>query len=195
MRMMLALAAFLLGASAGAAQIPGQTPDWPCAQRLVTTLEPGAYWNGPVPRHSDWRDDETLFSLVSSIVNRDTPDDEAASQLKTYLATIPPAQREAAKPRIFSAIVDETNDERSILIQRIEQLGRRQRNMGDIIAQLSSKLDALPESSPQHPDLLGTRDFDIRVFQEAQHSIRYACEAPANMERRLGVFARLLQAR
>jgi hypothetical protein len=189
------LAMGLLISQAAYGQIPGQNPDWPCAQQLIVKLEPGGYWNGPVPQHTDWRDDEKLFGLVAEIVDRDTPDADGLAKLNAYVDSIPADQRATALPRVFSAIVDQTNDERSLLIQRIEQLGHRQRNMGDEIAQLSTKADGMPESDPKRPDLVGERDFDVRAFQETQHTMRYACEAPANMERRLGIYARALQAK
>jgi hypothetical protein len=176
-------------------QIPGQDPNWPCAQRLVTTLEAGSYWNGTVPQNTPWRDNDALFSLVPMIVDRDTPNDDAVAKLKAYVATIPAAQRAAALPALFSAIVDQTNDERALLIKRLLQLGRRQRAMGDAIGVLSTKIDALPTDDPKRVDAAGERDLDVRALKETQLTMRYACEAPANMERRLGVFARVLQAK
>ena len=174
-------------------QIPGQDPNWPCAQRLVTELSPGSYWNGPVPSHTTWRDDETLFTLVTEIVDRDTPENDALGKLRAYVSALPVDKREAMLPAVFSALVDETNDERSLLIQRLEQLGERQRGMGDTIARLSNHIDALPASDPARVEVTEQRDFDVRAFSETQHTMRYACEAPANMERRLGEFATLLK--
>ena len=178
------------------AQIPGQNPDWPCAQRLVQTLEPGSYWNGPpVPQHSNWRDDDKIFSLANDIVDRDTPDADAMQKLNAYIDTIPVDKRATDIPFLFGALVDQTNDQRSILIQRIEQLGHRQNEMGDAIAKISNQVDASAPTDPGHDDLVGKRDFNIRVFKETQLTMRYACEAPANMERRLGAFARVLEAK
>jgi hypothetical protein len=184
----------LVGCWHGAlAQIPGQDPNWPCAQRLVPVLTPGSYWAGNVPAHTAWRDDDKVFPLVTDIVNRDTPDDEGLAKLNAYADTIPGPQRASAYPLLFSAIVDQTNDERTLLIRRIEQLGLRQRRMGDVVAAISTKVDETPAGDPHRADLVGERDFDVRAFQETQHTMRYACEAPAAMERRLGVFARALQ--
>ena len=171
------------------AQIPGADPDWPCAARLIPTLTAGAYWNGPVAANPGWRDDDKLFPLVTDIVNRDTPDAEAQAKLAAYAATIPPASRAA----LFSAIVDQTNDERTILITRIKQLGSRQRRMGDHIAKLSTQIDELLPTDAQRTEVLGERDLAVQAFGETQHTMTYACEAPAGMERRLGVFAKILQ--
>ncbi len=187
-----AIAAFTLHTAV--AQTPSQNPDWPCAQRLVQTLEPGSYWAGPsVPAHTNWRDDEKIFSLANDIVDRDTPDADATAKLKAYADAIPADKRTTDLPFLFGALVDQTNDQRSILIQRIEQLGHRQREMGDVISKISNQVDASPPTDPGHDDLVGKRDFDIRVFKETQFTMRYACEAPANMERRLGAFAKVLE--
>ena len=191
-RILLAAALAALG-HAAQAQYPGQDPDWPCAQRLVATLTPGSYWNGPVPQHTGWRDDDKIFPLVTAIVSRDTADADALAQLNTYADSVPPGQRAAAFPALFGAIVDETNDERTLLVNRIKQLGLRQRRMGDVVAKISTQVDQLPATDPRHTDLAGERDFDIQAFQETQHTMRYACEAPAAMERRLGLFSRALQ--
>jgi hypothetical protein len=188
----LPLTAILLAATlhTARAQIPGQNPDWPCAQRLVETLEPGSYWTGPpVPEHTNWRDDDKIFSLATDIVDRDTPDADALSKLNAYADSIPPEKRATDIPFLFGALVDQTNDQRSILVGRIEKLGHRQHEMGDTISKVSNAVDASPETAPGHDELVGKRDFDIRAFKETQFTMRYACEAPANMERRLGAFA------
>ena len=84
----------------------------------MPVLTAGAYWDGKVPENTAWRDDEKLFALVPGIVDRDTPDADALARLNRYVDTIPADQRAAALPRLFSAIVDETNDQRTRLIQR-----------------------------------------------------------------------------
>ena len=89
--------------------------------------------------------------------------------------------------------MDQTNDQRSLLIQRLEQLGARQRGMGDAIARLSNRIDAMAASDPARGEATDQRDFDVRAFGETQRTMRYACEAPANMERRLGAFAGVLK--
>ncbi len=182
-------------ATGARAQVTGQSPDWPCAQRLVETLSVGSYWSGPAAAGPDWRNDETLFNLVTEIVDRDTPDADGVAKLAAYADAVPPAQRAAKLPALFGAIVDQTNDGRTPLIQRLEQLGRRQRGMGDTIAAISTKIDTLPPGDPHRDDLVGERDFDVRAFAETQHTMRYACEAPSAMERRLGTYARMLQSR
>jgi len=188
MMKILAAITILLAASAANAQPPPQDPDWPCFQRLVPKLEPGAYWPGPpVPPATGWRDDPAVMEIVTDVTDRDMTDEAAAEKLKAYLANKP-----GNKAFLFSAIVDQTNDERGDLIARIEQLARRQRALSNTISNLNAEADAAPES--KRDDLNGQRDLTIRAFQEVQRTMRYACEAPANMDRRLGVLARVLSA-
>jgi hypothetical protein len=186
----IALAA-ILAVSSAHAQPPSQDPDWPCFQRLVPKLEPGSYWAGPpVPPAGAWRDDPAVMAIVTDVTDRDITDAESAEKLKAFLDTLPAAERAARAPALFSAIVEQTNDERGELIGRIEQLSRRQRALSSTISDLSAKADAAPAA--RRDDLNGQRDFTIRAFQESQRTMRYACEAPANMDRRLGVLARVL---
>ncbi len=189
----LAVGLFLSPAARG--QVAPLDPDWPCAQSLVPTLTAGSYWDGKVPEHTSWRDDEKMFPLVTDIVDRDTPDADGLAKLNAYVDTIAADQRKTVLPLLFSAIVDQTNDERTLLIQRIKQLGLRQRRMGDVVAKISTQVDETPATDPHRNDLAGERDFDIRAFQETQHTMRYACEAPVALERRLGLYARDLQKR
>ena len=173
---------------------PAQNPDWPCAQRLVDRLSAGAIWPGPAEPAPDWRNDAALFTLVTEVADRDTPEADGAAKLAAYVDGIPAAARAARIPALFGAIVDQTNDVRGPLVARLEQLGRRQRAMGQTIADLGTRIDALPQGASRD-DLTGERDLDVRAFQQTQRTMRYACEAPSALERRLGDYARLLQAK
>jgi hypothetical protein len=190
---LLILLALPVAAQAQFTPYGGQDPDWPCAQRLVPVLTPGSYWNGNVPTHTAWRDDDKIFPLVTDIVSRDTADADGLAKLNAYADTVPVQQRATAYPFLFGAIVDETNDQRDLLINRIKQLGLRQRRMGNVVANISTQVDQVPAADPRHTELAGERDFDIKAFQDTQHTMRYACDAPVAMERRLGVYARALQ--
>ncbi len=191
----LAIATTILiaAASAAIAQPPPQDPDWPCAQRLVAKLEPGSYWDGPpIPTDTGWRDNQPLAAVVTDVTDRDTSNEDAQAKLKAYMESLPAADRAKSTPALFGALVDQTNDERGMLINRIEQLSHRQHALSDTISDLNAKLDAAPPD--KRDDINGQRDLTIRAFQETQRTMRYACEAPANMDRRLGLLAHVLTA-
>jgi hypothetical protein len=176
-------------------------PNWPCEQLLVPTLSAGSYWSGtPVP-HGDtsWRDDPKLTTIVTTAVDRDTPDDEVKKDLVTYADAVPAAQRGKAVARLFGFIVDDANDERQHIIDRLDDLSQRQKNLSVEIDGISKQIDAIPENATgdaatQRAALMGQRDFNIRTFQETQHTVHYACEVPGTFDQRLGLIARTLEA-
>ncbi len=197
--MRLVLPIIVLACGTAAAQPAAPDPDWPCQQHLIPTLQAGSYWTGPAVKTDDysWHDDEKLTALVENAVDRDTPDDEAKAALAAYSDAIPQDQRTTALPRLFGALVNETNDERGLVIARIQAIAHRQHELGDVIAKLSDKAEAIPASATgdaatRRADLAGERDLDTSAFQATQHTIRYACEIPGVFDRRLGAFARVL---
>ena len=183
-----------LGMADAHAQMPVQNPDWPCAQRLVDRISAGALWPGPAEAPPDWRNDAPLFALVTDITDRDVAEADGAAKLGAFVDAMSPAERSTRIAPLFGAIVDQTNDVRSPLIARLEQLGRRQRAMGQAIADLGTRIDALPQGAARD-ELTGERDLDVRAFQQTQRTMRYACEAPSALERRLGDYARVLQSK
>ena len=169
-------------------------PDWPCVQPLVATLTTGAYWSG-APAAGDWRADPKVAAIVASAAPRRTPIDDALRQISAFADSVPPAARPDTLAEVFQGLVDETNVERARLIVRIKEQARRQRMLSRSVTDLASEWRAAPADSPQAADIQQRRDFATRAFQEAQRTIRYACEIPASLDARLGQFARTLQER
>jgi hypothetical protein len=84
------------------------------------------------------------------------------------------------------------------LIDTLKQIGRRQRQLADLVGQLAAQLDAIPadasgEAAARRIDLQLQHDFTARNFEEVQRTIRYACESPVALDARLGAWARALQ--
>lgn len=195
-----ALCICCVAAPMAAAQPAPADPDWPCQQRLIPHLSAGSYWaGGAAPAApADWRNNQKLTDLVSQVTDRDTPDDEAVADLAGYMKTIPSGRRHAAAGPLFGAIVDQANDSRDTVVDRIDMLSRRQKMLGDLIASIDKQVSAVPANAvgavaEQRTDLAGQRDFNITAFQDAQRTMRYACDVPAAYDRRLGILARALQ--
>ncbi|MBO0736472.1 MAG: hypothetical protein J2P48_07875, partial [Alphaproteobacteria bacterium] len=98
----------------------------------------------------------------------------------------------------FLGLLDETNRERSALIGQLKQIGRRQRELANLVARLAAEVDAIPagatgEAAGKRADLQQRHDFTARNFEEIQRTIRYACETPVQLDARLGAWARALQ--
>ncbi len=109
---------------------------------------------------------------------------------------MPPDRREAEAALAFAGLVDEANRERGAVIERIEALTRRQRELAAIIGHVTDELDALKPDADQaqRDEIVERRGFLIRQFEDIQRTTRYACEVPVAIEARLGAYARALQA-
>jgi hypothetical protein len=173
----------------------GSDPDWPCAQPLVPSLTIGTFWNtASSPPRSNWRTDLRIAALVASITPRDAPVSEALARLSSFAESVAVGERASVFTMTFQGLVDESNTERDRLIVRIKELAHRQRRLSQAATEIAAELrDAQPDD-PGTADLVQRHDVVVRSFQEVQRTIRYTCEAPANLEARLGRFARVLEA-
>ncbi len=186
--------------SAGAAP-PWQTPDWPCPQRLVPELTAGTFWNGPpAPAGANWRDDPKIANLVGAVAPRDVPVAEGEKKLATFADSLSPEQRRKVLPELFAALVDAVNDQRHTVIVDLKQLDRRQKSVAALVNKVADEengvpADAIGAAAARRDEIEQRRDFLIRMFQQTQQTIRYACRVPSEMEARLGRYARVLQAK
>jgi hypothetical protein len=164
-------------ASSGvAAPRSGDNPDWPCQQRLVPTIGAATFWSTPgIETAGNWNTEPRVVELVRIIRQR--------------LLTL-----------VFEGLLEETNRARSEVIARLDELGRRQREMASIASRAGEELrtvpaDATGEDAARRADLEQRFTFVTRAFESTQRTMRYACEVPVQLEARLGRYARFLQAR
>ena len=185
----LLIAALLLGAAG-----PPADPDWPCVQRLVPTLTPGTLWGGHDPA-GDWRQDPGVVAIVRATSPRGVSAEAAAAKLSAYASTLPIPERSEKLAELFAGMVDETNAQRSVIIDRLRTITRRQRLLADTSSRVSAELAALPADTPaaQRTEVAQRRVLINREYEEVERTIRYACEAPVAMEAKLGTLARSLQ--
>jgi hypothetical protein len=197
----IALAVGLIAAALHAYSAPAplaQDPDWPCQQRLVPHLAAAAYWNGPaLDSADDWRTDPEVADLVRRLAPRRVSTQEGLSEIAAFART-PSGDRSRRLALAFQGLLEETDQERAALIDELKQIGRRQRELADLVAQLAAELNALPpdtgaDTAARRVDLQQRHDFTARSFEEIQRTIRYACETPVELEARIGAWARALQ--
>ena len=176
------------------AAAPARTPDWPCEQRLVPVLSFGQFWAGP-PAATDWRSDPQIADLVRAVAPRSVPLDTAVAKLRASSDALPEAERPTKLPVLFAGLVDETNQQRKEVIDRIKSLARRQHDIEGVVAKLNTELADQPDpEAASHADATRQRDLVVRMFQDTQRTLRYACQIPTALEGRLGRFAEVLQA-
>lgn len=196
--MMAGVAALVAALAVRSAPPPNQDPDWPCQQRLVPRVTAAAYWNGPpLDNIGDWRADLAVADLVRRLAPRNVSTQEGLSEITTF-AQSSSEDRPRRLSLVFAGLLEETDRERTALIDRLKQIGRRQRDVAALVEKLSIELDGIPpdaadENAAKRIDLQQRHDFTVRNFEEVQRTIRYACETPVALEARLGAWARLLQ--
>ena len=189
-----------LAAAVNARSAPprAEDPDWPCQQLLVPKLTAAAYWSGPALEGlGDWRADPAVADLVRRLAPRRVSTQEGLSEIADFMRTVS-NDRPRRLALVFRGLLEETDRERSGLIEELKEIGRRQRELADLVARLATELNAIPpdargEAAAKRIDLQQRHDFTARNFEEIQRTIRYACETPIQLDARLGAWARALQ--
>jgi hypothetical protein len=188
----------LLSVSAFAAP-PVQDPDWPCQQRLVPQLSAGTYWTGaPIPDVVDWRSNPRVADLVQAVMPRDVSIETGTGKIEAFAKGLKGDEKTKILPVAFAGILDETNQERGQFIARLKELTRRERDIAAQVAKLTDEINAIPadangETASRRTDAMERQAFLTRTFDETRRTMQYACEAPTQLEARLGAYARALQ--
>lgn len=183
----------LLALALGAAGPPAD-PDWPCVQRLVPNLTAGTLWGGH-DAAGDWRADPQVAAVVAVVAPRGVSAQNGAARLGQFVTTVPPTDRAARLAMVFTGLVDETNQQRAQVIDRLRAIARRQRALTERTSRATAELRALPADAPQEQreEVVSRRAFLIREYEDIERTIRYACEVPVQMEAKLGTLAQALQ--
>ena len=188
----------VIGVALLAAAAPrSEDPDWPCPQRLVPHLSAAAYWSGPLDLQQDWRADPEIVDLVRRLAPRRVTTEEGLAEIAAF-ATAASEDRPRRLTLVFRGLLEETDRERADLIEKLKQIGRRQRELAALAGRLAEELSTIPtdargEAADKRIDLQQRHDFTARNFTEVQRTIRYACEVPVALDARLGAWGRALQ--
>jgi hypothetical protein len=195
------LIAGAVASAPGWAQAPPRhaDPDWPCPQRLIIELSAGQFWSGPsVAAAGEWQREAEVAALVQKISPRKISAEQGEALIRSFASGLGD-DRHRMLTLAFAGLLEETNRQRAELIERIQSFARRQRELADIAERAGEDLrkippDATGEAAERRLDLEQRRHYVSKAFDETQRTLRYACEAPVQLESRLGVFARALQA-
>ena len=120
-----------------------EDPDWPCQQRLVPKLGPAAYWNGPLDMQGDWQADPAVAGLVRQLAPRRVTAEQGLAAIAALAQTVSD-DRTHRLTLAFRGLLEETDRQRADLIERLKQIGRRQHELAELVARLTSELDAMP---------------------------------------------------
>jgi hypothetical protein len=173
-------------------------------QRLVPELTASGLWTEPpLPVAGAWHADADAAALVAAVTPREVAVEEAEAKLAAFADTLPAGQRGGRLALLFSGLVEATNAERADLIARIRGLARRQQELAEMIRAITAEWRALPDEADEDPtsaegekrtELTDRRALLVRQFEDTQRTMRFACDAPTQLEARLGRYARVLQA-
>ncbi len=190
----------VVSALAGGAASAAPAGEWPCVQPRVPELSVGAFWSGPPldPANAAWREQPDMAKLVTSVVSRRTPVEDAEKMIADFAGAHKDDKAELAL--IFAGSFSELNSLRTQIVHGIERFARNQRQLSDEInkdrAELTALRDASEKTDQQRArvqELLTKIQWETRLHNERQSSLRYVCEAPVLLEQRIFAIARAVQ--
>jgi hypothetical protein len=175
--------------------------DWPCVQPRVLELSIATFWSGPPldgGTSQAWRDNPDVARLVTSVVSRRTPVEDAEKMIADYAAAHKGEKDSLAL--VFAGAFAELNTLRTRIVRGIERFARNQRQLSDQLNKARAELNTLT-SAPQKTEQQRTRiqelqtqiQWQTRLHNERQNSLRYVCETPALLEQRIFSIARAVQ--
>ena len=175
-----------------------RNPDWPCNQIKVPELSAAAIWAGPPIDDvgNAWQNDPQIRDLVPRLAARRTPLDEAEKTIAEFLGADAARRTERGK-LLFAGLFASLNLERGTVMTGIDRFVQRQKDFAVSIRAKARQLREL-QDAPNHDqakvdELVDSINWDTRVFEEKRTTIRYVCDVPVTIERRLGALSRAIQ--
>jgi hypothetical protein len=173
-------------------------PDWPCVQAKVPDISIAAVWDGPSieQAQNSWQADQAIKNLVARLAARRIPIEEAQKNITEFLTGAGTAKADKGV-LLFAGLFETLNHQRTDVMNGLERLQRSQRELADRIKSDVSALHELQDKSQPDQarlDELSNRiEWSTRIFEDRRKSVRYACEVPTIIERRLFALGRTIQ--
>jgi hypothetical protein len=155
-------------------------------------------WDGPSiePAQKAWQDDPTIRNLIARLAARRIPIEEAQKSIEDFLAGAGATKADKGV-LLFAGLFETLNRERTEVMNGLERLQRSQRELVDRIkadAAAQRELQDQPQPDQAKLDEFGSRiEWSTRIFDDRRKSVRYACEVPVIIERRLFALGRTIR--
>jgi hypothetical protein len=192
-----AAAVLWIGLPAASHAADPRYPDWPCAQAKVPEISVVAVWDGPPIEQvaAAWQDEPEIKDLVARLAARRTPMEEAQKRIAQFLTGDAAAKAKKGK-LLFAGLFETLNSERGAVMTGLERLARSEKALAEQIKSDTSAMHELQDApSPDQAkiDELASRiEWNMRIFEDRRKSIRYACEVPVTIEKRLFALGRAI---
>ena len=173
-------------------------PDWPCVQAKVPDISVAAVWDGPpIEQTADtWQNEPEIKDLVARLAARRTPMEEAQKSIAQFLAGDPAARADRGK-RLFAGLFETLNSQRTEIMNGLERLARKEKELAEQVRSDTAAMHELQDRSPPDQskidELAAKVGWSTRIFDDRRRSIRYACEVPIIIEKRLFALSRAIQ--
>lgn len=173
-------------------------PDWPCVQAKVPEISVAAVWDGPpIEQAQDtWQDEPEIKDLVARLAARRTPMDEARKSIVQFLTGDAAVKADKGK-QLFAGLFETLNRERTEIMNGLERLARKEKELAEQVRSDTVAMHELQDTSPPDQskidELAAKVEWSTRIFDDRRKSIRYACEVPIIIEKRLFALSRAIQ--
>lgn len=173
-------------------------PDWPCVQAKVPEISVAAVWAGPPLDDAEkaWENNARVKELIPRLTPRRVPIEDAQRRIAEFVAGSA-AEREEKGKLLFAGLLDRLNRERTQIMDGIERLGRRLKDVAESIRTDISEVHKLQNAA--NPDktklqeLANRVEWNTRIFDDRRKTMRYVCEVPTLIEQRLFALSRAVQ--
>jgi hypothetical protein len=172
-------------------------PDWPCVQAKVPEISVVAVWDGPPIEQAtkSWQADPEIKELVARLAARRTPMEDAQTRIGQFVTGDAAAKTDRGK-LLFAGLFETLNSERGAVMNGLERLARSEKKLAEQIRSDTSAMhelqDAATPDQAKIDELASRIEWNMRIFEDRRKSIRYACEVPVIIEKRLFALSRAI---
>jgi chromosome segregation ATPase len=172
-------------------------PDWPCVQAKVPEISVVAVWDGPPIEQAanSWQADPEIRELVARLAARRTPLEDAQKRIGQFVSGDAAARTDKGK-LLFAGLFETLNSERGAVMNGLERLARSEKKLAEQIRSDTSEMhelqDAATPDQAKIDELASRIEWNMRIFEDRRKSIRYACEVPIIIEKRLFALSRAI---
>jgi hypothetical protein len=132
---------------------------------------------------------------VARLAARRTPMEDAQKRIAQFLNGDAAARADKGK-LLFAGLFETLNSERGAVMNGLERLARSEKGLAEQIRSDTSTMhelqDAATHDQAKIDEFASRIEWNMRIFEDRRKSIRYACEVPVTIEKRLFALSRAI---